>query len=64
VTVLGSRVNADVIHMLGVLTVCILVVPPGAVLEPGKNMTCFVDSHILLGRQAIIRPILLDEIVD
>jgi hypothetical protein len=63
-TVLGSRVDADVIHMLGVLAVSILVVPPRTVLQPGKNMSGFMDSHILFGRQAIIRPVLLDKIVD
>jgi hypothetical protein len=50
--------------MLSVLAVCVFVVPPGAVLQPCKNMACFVNSHILFGRQAIIRPVLLDKIVD
>jgi hypothetical protein len=63
-SILGSRVDAYVIHMLSVLTVCILVVPPGTVLQPGKNMSGFMDSHILFGRQAIIRPVLHDKTED
>ena len=63
-TVLGSGINTNVIHMLGVLIICIFVMPPGTILEPGKNMSSFVDSHILFGRQAVTRPVFIDEIVD
>ena len=63
-TVLSSGINTNVIHMLGVPVVSILVVSPGAVLQPGKNMSSFVNRYILFRRQAIIRSVFLNEIVD